>query len=380
MSELFPPDHPAPEPELLRRLQLSLVPGIGPRLQRRLLECFGSCERVLSASLAELEQVDGIGAKLARQIQVARDPSEAEQEWQRCCERNVSLLAHGQPGYPRNLESVDDSPLLLYARGSVLPQDDLAVAIVGSRRCTVYGTQQAEKLARVLATAGITIISGLARGIDAAAHQGALAAGGRTIAVSATGVLNIYPPEHRELAERITASGAIVSESKLEQHPSAGLFPQRNRIISGMSLGVIIVEANRASGALHTARHAMQQGREVMAVPGHIDSLASEGCHDLIRDGATLIRHADDVLECLGPLVKPIRTPQMAEVRSVRELTLNDQERAVLNLLTTEPRAVDEVLRSSALDSSRVLATLTVLELRRLVRRLPGGMVMRVPW
>jgi len=380
MSELFPPDHPAPDPELRLRLQLSLVPGIGPRLQRRLLECFGSSERVLSASLAELEQVDGIGAKLARQIQAARDPAEAEQEWQRCCERDVSLLAHGQPGYPRNLESVDDSPLLLYARGTVLPQDDLAVAIVGSRRCTVYGTQQAEKLARVLATAGITIISGLARGIDAAAHQGALAAGGRTIAVSATGVLNIYPPEHRELAERITASGAIVSESKLEQHPSAGLFPQRNRIISGMSLGVIIIEANRASGALHTARHAMQQGREVMAVPGHIDSLASEGCHDLIRDGATLIRHADDVLECLGPLVRPIRTPQMAEVRSVRELTLNDQERAVLNLLTTEPRAVDEVLRSSALESSRVLATLTVLELRRLVRRLPGGMVMRVPW
>jgi DNA processing protein len=242
----------------------------------------------------------------------------------------------------------------------------------------LYGRQQAERLAAALARAGMTIVSGLARGIDAAAHRGALAAGGRTIAVCATGLANLYPPEHKDLAKDIVAAGAVISESPLDRGPSRGIFPQRNRIISGISLGVIIVEASRQSGALHTARHAMEQGREIFAVPGRIDSLASCGCHDLIRDGATLVRDVDDVLQELGPLLQPVARSEGDVVQSPRELTLSDQEREVLNLLSTDPQHIDEVVAASSLETSRVLSTLTALEMRRLIRRLPGGMLVRV--
>jgi len=351
---------------------------VGPRLQRNLLDVFGSTSEVFAADLTRLEQVAGIGPKVARLIAAAKHSHDAVCEWRRCCERGVNLIQNGKDTYPRNLSEICDAPGLLYTRGTIEPRDDLAVAIVGSRRCTHYGRQQAGKIARTLSMAGMTVVSGLARGIDVAAHRGALAGGGRTIAVLATGLLSIYPPEHGELAKEIAENGAIVCESKLDQHPAPGLFPQRNRIISGLSLGVIIIEAQRKSGALHTARHAMEQGREVMAVPGPIDSLASEGSHDLLRDGATLIRNADDVFESLGPLIEPVNTSPQTEVRSPRELTLSGQELAVLNLVTTQPGSIDEVLRQTSIESSRVLATLTVLEMKRMVKRLPGGMLVRL--
>jgi DNA processing protein len=369
--------YPVASDELLAHLRLSLVPGIGPRHLTSLLDYFGDPDAVLAASIADLEHVSGIGPKLAMQIQTAKHSNAAEREWRLACEHGFRFLERGSADFPTNLDQVDDAPRLLRCRGEVLKQDDMAVAIVGARRCTVYGQQQAERLGRALAMAGLTIVSGLARGIDGAAHRGALSVGGRTIAVSATGLLEVYPPEHKELAAQIADSGAILSENRFEQKPSAGLFPQRNRIISGLSLGVIIVEANRKSGALHTARHANEQGREVMALPGRVDSLASEGCHNLIRDGATLIRDADDVLQALGPLIEPVKSEDKGEVRSTRELTLNDQERAVLNCVHTDPRPIDEVIREAGIEPSRVLATLTVLEMKRLVRRLPGGMYMR---
>ncbi len=375
----FKPAVDAPA-DVLDLLKLNLVPGIGPRNQRNLIDYFGSARKVLEAGLHELSQVEGIGPKLSRLIDVARDSDEAAREWQSCQEHGFELRCLGDRNYPGNLSPIPDAPLLLYSRGSIEPADDIAVAIVGSRRCTHYGRQQAEKIGRALAMAGVTVVSGLARGIDAAAHRGALAGGGRTIAVSATGLLNVYPPEHKDLADQVAAQGAIVCETKLHQNASPGLFPQRNRIISGLSLGVIIIEARRKSGALHTARHAIEQGREVMAVPGNIDNPASEGCLDLIRDGAALIRSVDDVIESLGPLIEPVRTSAATEVHSPRELTLNDQEKAVLNLVTTEPRQLDEVLRDSPIESSRVLATLTVLEMKRMVRRLPGGLLVRVPY
>jgi len=347
-------------------------------MQRNLLDFFGSAGDIFQADLRLLDQVEGIGPKLARLIFVAKNSDDAANEWRQCCERHVSLFRNGEGAYPRNLAEISDAPMLLYGRGTIEPRDDLAVAIVGSRRCTHYGLQQAEKIAKSLSMAGITVVSGLARGIDAAAHRGALAGGGRTIAVLATGLLNIYPPEHLDLAKDVAASGALVCETKLNQHPSPGLFPQRNRIISGLSLGVIIIEAQRKSGALHTARHAMEQGREVMAVPGQIDSLASDGSNDLIRDGATLIRNADDVFESLGPLIEPVKTSQETEVRSPRELTLNEQELSVLSLVTTQARSIDEVLREATIEPSRVLATLTILEMKRMVKRLPGGMLVRL--
>jgi DNA processing protein len=364
--------------DLLDALRLNLVPGIGPRLQQALLEAFGSPAGILAVSIQELQQVDGIGPKLSEAIVARRDPAAAKQELERCRQSGVRLLLKGSADYPRPLAEICDPPPILYCRGQIEPRDELAVAIVGSRRCSVYGRQQAERFASGLARAGITVVSGLARGIDASAHRGALEAGGRTIAVAATGLAQVYPPEHKELAAQIAEHGAVVCESPLDQEPISGLFPQRNRIISGLSLGVLIIEADRKSGSLHTARHAMEQGREVFALPGRVDSLMSEGCHNLIRDGVPLVRGVDDVLEALGPTIGPVRHSETETVHSPRELTLSDQERAILNLVTVEPRLIDEVVRESALESSRVLATLTVLEMKRMLRRLPGGQVVRV--
>lgn len=364
---------------LLDALRLNLVPGIGSRLQTQLLQIFGTPAKVFAAPGEQLLQVEGIGPKLSAAISAARNSLEPQRELDRCRQARVDLLRIGDDAYPRMLAKICDPPPVLYCRGDLLPRDEIAIGIVGSRHCTLYGRQQAERLAAALARAGVTIISGLARGIDAAAHRGALAAGGRTVAVCATGLANIYPPEHTELAREIVASGAVVSEAPLDRGPSAGIFPQRNRIISGLSLGVIIVEATRKSGALHTARHAMEQGREVFAVPGRIDSLASEGCHDLLRDGATLVRHPDDVLEDLGPLITPVSPDSDQTVHSPRELTLSDQERQVLNLVTNDPQPIDQILQAADIESSRVLSTLTVLEMKRHIRRLPGSQIVRVP-
>jgi DNA processing protein len=366
--------------ELLNLLRLGLVPGVGPRTATQLLQHFGSASRVFQASGSELIALDSIGPKLSAAITAARSDDAAMLEWEACRKLGITLLTQDDERYPRGLRDTPDPPPVLYCRGTLEPQDALAIAIVGSRQCTLYGRQTAERLAGGLARAGFTIISGLARGIDAAAHRGALTAGGRTLAVCAPGLATIYPPEHASLAEEIVASGGLLSESPLDRGPRPGLFPQRNRIISGLSLGVIIVEAGRRSGALHTARHAMEQGREVFAVPGRIDSLPSQGCHDLIRDGVTLIRCVDDVLEALGPLTQPVQRSPEETVQSPRELMLNDVERAVLNRITHEAEHVDALLPIDHLEPAQLLATLTILEMKRLIRRLPGGFVVRSPY
>jgi DNA processing protein len=371
------PDASPSDPRLLAALRLNLIAGVGPRTQQALLERFGTPEAVFAATEDALLDVDGVGPKIAAGILAARHSQTAARELERCQALGIDLILRGAPGYPKPLGEICDPPGVLYSRGTLELRDELAIAIVGSRRCTLYGRQQAEKLAGALARAGLTIISGLARGIDAAAHQGALAAGGRTIAVLGTGLDHIYPPEHVELARSVAGQGALVAETCLDQAPIPGLFPQRNRIISGLSLGVIVVEATRNSGALHTVRHAVEQGREVFAVPGRIDSLASEGCHDILRDGATLIRHVDDVLQTLGPLVAPVKSAAGETVRSARELTLEPQERQILQLVAQDPVHVDEIVRGAEIETSRVLATLTVLEMRRLVRRLPGNQFCR---
>ena len=381
---------------LIDALTLHLVPGIGPRTMEVLLAAFGSPAGVLARREEDLLRVEGVGPKLARAIRDAAGSDAARRELERCRELNASVLSRGGGGYPALLAEIPDAPAILYCQGRLLPQDEIAVAIVGSRRCTYYGINQAERLAGGLARAGITVVSGLAKGIDGAAHQAALAAGGRTIAVTATGLETVYPPGHEQLAEQVAAAGAILTEFRLSQKPLAGLFPQRNRIISGLSLGVIVIEAGRKSGALHTARHAMEQNRDIFAVPGRIDSVACEGCHDLIRDGATLIRGIDDVLSQLGPLLRPVQidgsngearskergrraSDGPREVRSVAELSLSDQEQSVLGRLGGEPISVDALLGQCDMEASRVLATLTVLEMKRLVRRLPGNEFVRTP-
>lgn len=366
-----------PDPNQLAALALSLAPGLGPRLLSQLIEYFGSCPNILAQPTAELCKVPGIGARTAAALNSPDLLRQATQLWSECHNSSVQLRFPEQRGYPKRLSEICDPPQVLYVRGSLLPPDELAIAIVGSRRCSVYGIRQAERFASQLARAGFTIISGLARGIDAAAHRAALNASGRTLAVLPGGLNSIYPPEHQELASEIVANGALLSEMPLYQSVLPGLFPQRNRIISGLSLGVLLVEASARSGALYTARHAHEQNREVFAVPGPVDSLASAGCNQLIRDGALLVRHADDILEVLGPLPTPVNLSPAQTVHSPRELTLNPIESQVLSHISPQPTPIDEILRQLPAESSQVLATLTVLEVRRLIRRLPGNFVVR---
>lgn len=358
-------------------LCLSMVSGVGPNLFRALVERLGSPAAVLDAPMSRLRDVPGIGIKLAERIVAARRECNVEQELADCERLGVRLITSETADFPQSLKTIPSPPAVLYVRGDLLPRDTLAIALVGSRHCTHYGLRTAERLGSSLARIGFTVVSGLARGIDAAAHRGALSAGGRTIAVLASGVGNIYPPEHGELAEQIVKSGALVSEMPTSFEPIAGLFPQRNRIISGLSLGVIVVEAAQRSGALITARHAKEQNREVFAIPGPIDSLASRGCHALLRDGACLVESADDVLDALGPLMNEIKPSPDTSVRHPLELTLNDLERKLLDLLGSDAISADELVGRSRLAAPQVLSALSVLEMRRLVRRLPGNIYAR---
>jgi DNA processing protein len=370
------PSGRAPD-ELADVLLLSLVSGVGPRLRQALLERFGTARAILAAAPSDLQEVQGIGAKLSRNIAAARAEIDVRAEIDLCRQRGVAILPESDASFPRLLREIHDPPGVLFLKGNLRPDDALAVAIVGSRHATQYGLAQAERLAASLARAGLTIVSGLARGIDAAAHRGALSAGGRTLAVLGSGVLNVYPPEHTPLAEEVIAHGALISEAPPLAPPVSGAFPQRNRLISGLSLGVIIVEAPLQSGSLITARHAMEQGREVFAVPGRVDSRMSRGCHRLLRDGAKLVETADDVLEELGPLVEATPRDDGVLVRHPAELLLNEVEQQVLARVGAEATTIDEVVAASGLPTGRVLATLSILEMRRLVKRLSGSQVRR---
>jgi DNA processing protein len=364
----------------LAELLLALTPGVGPRLRMSLLEHFGSAAAVLAATARDLEAVPGIGKKLSRSIVDSRRQIDAQAELAACRSSGVSVVAESGPEYPDVLRKIPDPPGVLFVRGEIRPTDGLAVAIVGTRHATQYGVAQAERLAMGLARAGYTIVSGLARGIDAVAHRGALKAGGRTLAVLGSGVLNIYPPEHGPLAEEIIGKGAVISENPPHSPPLPGAFPQRNRIVTGLCLGVVVVEAADRSGALISARHAMEQGREVFAVPGRVDSRMSKGCHKLIRDGAKLVENVDDVLEELGPLATPTPLPgggAQPAIRHPAELQLNEPEQAVLARIGDEPQTIDDVAAASGLPVQNVLATISVLEMRRLIRRLGGNRVMR---
>jgi DNA processing protein len=358
-------------------LCLSMVSGVGPNLFRALVERLGSPTAVLDAPLSRLRDVPGIGTKLAERIAAARREKNVEQELAECDRLGVRLVTTDSEEFPASLKTIPSPPAVLYVRGTLMPRDMLAVALVGSRHCTHYGLRTAERLANSLARIGFTIVSGLARGIDAAAHRGALAGGGRTIAVLASGVGNIYPPEHADLAEQILKSGALVSEMPTHFEPIAGLFPQRNRIISGLSLGVIVVEAAQRSGALITTTHAKEQNREVFAVPGPVDSLASRGCHALLRDGATLVESAADVLDALGPLMNEIKPTHDTSIRHPLELVLNEIERKLLDVIGSDAVSADELVARCQMAAPQVLSTLSVLEMRRLVRRMPGNVYAR---
>lgn len=362
-----------PDPALLDLLRLTMVPGVGPKTCRVLIERFGSASKVLDASESSLRDVPGVGPRVAEKVVRARRDVDAATEMEDCRRMGVRVVPRGADGYSPLLGDIPDPPALLYVRGSIEPADQLSIALVGSRKCTPYGLRIAERLAASLARVGLTVVSGLARGIDAAAHRGALNAGGRTLAVLANGLGEVYPPEHADLAAEVIKAGALISESPMRQGPLAGLFPQRNRIISGLSLGVVVVEATPRSGSLSTASHATDQNREVFAVPGPVDSLPSRGCHYLIRDGARLVETVDDILEELGPLVREVRAkPEEPTIRHPAELSLSDRERSLLGRLDDHGVAIDDLIAATGMTASQVMATLSVLEMRRLVRRLPG--------
>lgn len=366
-------------------LRLQLVQGVGPRVYADLIQRFGDASSVLSADPQHLRAVPGVGAKLVQSIVDAESKTDVAAVLATCKSNEINMLDRYHDSYPKMLAEIYDPPSILFYKGTLKPIDQLAIAIVGTRRSSNYGDTVAKRLAHGLSMAGLTIVSGLARGIDAVAHRAALAANGRTLAVLGGGILKMYPPEHESLAAEIANQGAVISEALPQQSPQSGCFPRRNRIVTGLSLGVIVVEAGDRSGAAISARLAMEQGREVFAVPGRIDSRNSGGCHQLIRDGATLVRSVDDVLEQLGPLIAPVAVDTKttngdaneAVIRHPAELKLSDQETAILHCIGSEPTSFDLIMDQTGLPASRVLSTISVLEVRRLIKRLSSTSFVR---
>lgn len=344
--------------------------GLSPRRQRTLLEVFGSPQEVFRAPPEAIEAAPGMdGTVAARVRQVAQQPIEGDLKRMR--EMNIRLVVWGEANYPPPLATIEDPPCVLYLRGEWRPQDERAVALVGTRNPSVYGRLVAEELARELARQGITVISGLARGIDTAAHEGALQGGGRTLGVKACGLDVNYPRESAALAERMVERGALLSEYPLGTPPEGWRFPARNRIISGLARGVVVVEAPLKSGALITADFALEQGREVMAVPGPVNTRRHEGCHRLIKEGAHLVESIEDVLSVLGWSRRAAPSPREG-APATPPPDLPPPQRAVWEALTDEPQHVDTIIRRLQRPAAEVNAALVLLEMRGLVQRLPG--------
>ncbi|MHC4397346.1 MAG: DNA-processing protein DprA [Planctomycetota bacterium] len=369
-------------------LKLIRAENVGSTTFARLLKHFGSVDRALGASVSELTHVAGIGYKTAEQIAKTRNEFNTKAELELADKLGVWIIHFNDQRYPPLLKTIYDPPPVLYIRGSLTAADNLAVAIVGSRRCSLYGQEQSSRFAYLLASAGFTICSGMARGIDTAAHQGALSAGGRTIAVQGCGLANIFPPENKKLFELIAESGGCISELPLRYEPMSENFPPRNRIIAGLSLGTIVVEAGFGSGALITAQTALESGREVMAVPGKIDSPLSRGANQLIKQGARLIESVGDVTEALGYIGEQLKshTAEAAEratekvqtpLFDVGQLNLNDCEKLIYDCLSNEPLHIEQIIEEADLSPGSINAGLISLQLKGLIKQLPGSMFLR---
>ncbi len=352
-------------------IALNMLPTVGPVRLRKLLEVFAEPQRVLAAKRSELRAAEGVGNEVADQIANWESIVNLAAELDRICEFGATVLTQESPSYPRPLREIHAPPIVLYVWGELQERDHHAIGIIGARRTTHYGTESAKKLAYQLAYAGLTVISGLARGIDTAAHQGALAAKGRTIAVIGSGLSKLYPPENRGLAEKIRdGNGAIVSEFSMEIEPDRQTFPMRNRIIAGWSHGVLVVEAGLNSGALITASQALEQGRSVYAVPGHINAPSAFGSNRLIQQGAKLVMDASDILDDLQILLPETKPSPEAAARTLP--ALSDEERRVYDAIESTETAIDDIGRKCELPSATVSSTLLRLELKRLVKQLPG--------
>lgn len=369
-------------------IALKWVEGVGNVGFKSLLEAFGSPRQVFAAPLSLLKTVPGIGEQTARQIKDFSNWEKVEKEMAFAQRTGVSLVTSRDPLYPRRLASIYDNPAYLYVKGS-LKEDDLNIAFVGSRTASAHGLFTTERLCRELALRGATIVSGMARGIDSAAHRGALAGRGRTIAVLGCGLDIVYPPENEKLSKDIAASGAVLSEFPFGTQPSAPNFPARNRIISGLSLGVVVVEAGEKSGSLITARIALEQGREVFAVPGSIDVSGSRGANRLIKQGAKLIENIEDILEEILPQTgRPAATvkadPPAHETAgrgekhpSPPDILLTKNEKVLWQLLSQKPLHIDQIITASGWTVPDVLSCLLNLELKGAVEQKPGKYYMR---
>ncbi len=350
---------------------LNMMSGIGPVAVRSLSACLGSVSAILKADAASMIKAENVGPGLARKIVAQRTELDLDAELGRAEEIGARIITPIDAEYPEQLKKIHDPPLALYVRGRLMAGDKQAIAIVGTRRASHYGMGSAEKLAGQLARGGTTVISGLAGGIDTAAHRGALKSKGRTIAVLGSGLGHIYPPENRGLARDISGSGAVVSEFPIDRNPDKTTFPMRNRIVSGLSMGVLVVEAGVKSGALITANQAMSQGRSVFAVPGRIDSYASQGTNRLIKDGAGLVESADDVMQEFEFLF----TPAAMRSTPAQAVSLSDDEASLVKLLEKGETGVDILIRQSGLSAAIVSSALMSLEMKRVVRMLPGRVV-----
>jgi DNA processing protein len=387
-------------------LRLHLTDRVGAVTYKKLVRAFGSPEAALAAPEGRMAEIEGIGEHTARAIASdrAESGSRAESELELAERHGARVVTLEDDDYPRALKTIFDPPLALFVKGEILPRDGLALGIVGSRRSSYYGQSQAERLATSLAGLGFTIVSGLARGIDSCAHRGALRAGGRTFAVLGSGLVNVYPDENRELADEIALHGALVSEFPMEATPHRDNFPRRNRIISGLSMGVLVVEGNVRSGALITAKYALEQGREVFALPGKVDSPLARGPHQLIKLGAKLVEDAGDIIDEIGPAADGLRLTEAAVRGDGAEDTesqpapstapdgaaprsapaqpewpgLAPAERKLLGMLSSDPRDIDDLTADAEMSPADVSAALLILEIRRLARQLPGKRFVRL--
>jgi DNA processing protein len=353
---------------------LNRIDRIGPVRVRALCEGLGSPEAVLSASERELATVKGIGPKVAAGIVEQRGEVDAEREEKAAAKLGARLVTPVDAEYPAPLKTIYDPPLCLYVRGTLEKRDAQALAVVGTRRVSHYGAAQADRLAYMASKAGFTIVSGLARGIDTVAHKAALKAGGRTFAVLGGALDRLYPPENRALADEIAEHGAVMSEFALGREPDRTTFPYRNRIVSGLSKGVLVVEAGVDSGAMNTAEQALEQGRSVMAVPGRVDLEGSKGPHRLIQNGARLVEDLPDILKEFEFLFPPGEQARLVRQQDARQrLTLSAAEQKVVRALWTDPELdFDVLIRRTELTSAQLMTLAMQLEMKRVVRRLPG--------
>lgn len=348
-------------------IALNDVPDVGPITAKKLLALYKKPEKIFSASYKELAGIPGIGPKKAKNIKGFKGWEKIDTQLKTLESKNVNVVTLDDRAYPELLKTMEDSPIVLYTKGAVQKEDRFAIAVVGSRKYSSYGRFAVEKLSAELTSLGFTIVSGMARGIDTLAHTTAVNSGGRTIAVLGSGIDVPYPPENKMLMEKISCSGCVITEFPPGTQPERENFPRRNRLISGLSLGVLVIEATADSGSLITASCAADQGKEVFAVPGNINSANSAGTNELIKNGVKLVRNVEDIIEELAPILKGfIKTKTKAMV----ELTVDEQR--LCDIMTAEPKHVDVLSRESSMPASRVLGILLGLELKGVAKQTEG--------